>query len=463
MDPIKFESLMNYDSLLGYEATLRGTVENFDHVYLSGKASKQLGTLKLGLRELLGILDNITKLIEVNNMFVKTMPFEPLQKELEENKSAKKAIEEINDLRKNINGDIEKLQERFFKQTEYCLKLNDNVLAHIPSGKEYDNERQNYESVAREFETIGRHSLMNKGSVPFEQEIMSVTAENEAKPEYEAKKAQIDEAYDLKKEEDISFEQALNALAITLKNPAIYSEKKNVELQREIKKEVAAIEKALPPKVIAISAEALDKLRASDQLQLDLETIKSLITNPSLTDKKYSKYNEKINEITTLLDGALKIESDKSKELQEKRDNISSKMEYAEKAVRTYDEILTNNQGLQQDKIHIRNGEYSLQEENERLESDAKKAVADAHAIESKAERYQEWDDGLKKDELYERARNDRENIKENEATMDEKLAQSAVTTLPPEYVDMKKKLQSMSSLYQMQMVQGQEFGGMSR
>ena len=243
----------------------------------------------------------------------------------------------------------------------------------------------------------------------------------------------------------------------------IYSEKKNVELQREIKKEVAAIEKALPPKVIAISAEALDKLRASDQLQLDLETIKSLITNPSLTDKKYSKYNEKINEITTLLDGALKIESDKSKELQEKRDNISSKMEYAEKAVRTYDEILTNNQGLQQDKIHIRNGEYSLQEENERLESDAKKAVADAHAIESKAERYQEWDDGLKKDELYERARNDRENIKENEATMDEKLAQSAVTTLPPEYVDMKKKLQSMSSLYQMQMVQGQEFGGMSR
>ena len=77
----------------------------------------------------------------------------------------------------------------------------------------------------------------------------------------------------------------------------------------------------------------------------------------------------------------------------------------------------------------------------------------------------QEWNDELKVDQLYERARNDRQAIRDNEAYMADKMAERLVGTLPAEYTDMKKKLQSMSSLYQMQMSQSQSLstGGTSR
>ena len=76
----------------------------------------------------------------------------------------------------------------------------------------------------------------------------------------------------------------------------------------------------------------------------------------------------------------------------------------------------------------------------------------------------QEWNDGLKVDQLYERARNDRQAIRDNEAYMAEKMSARAVAPLPQEYTDMKKRLQAMSSLYQMQMLQDQKLsGGMSK
>lgn len=464
LDSLRLSQLMNYNSLVDYKIRLGETISKFDYVYVNNKAKKQLGTFKVALRELEGILDNITKLIELDNMFVKIMPFEPFQKELEQNKEAAKAIKNINEVRRDVSSELKKLQEQFFKQMEYCLKLNGKVEDKIPYSNDKDSERQEYRRKAEEFETIARHSLMSKSKVPFEQEKMSITDRNEKKREHDEKSAKIDEIYSFEKEHEDTLEQALNALAITLNTPATYSEKQNLDLQKEIRKEVAEIKKALPPKVIAISSEALDKLRASDQLTLDLETIQSLLQNPTLTGKKYWKFNDRIDEIKVLLDQALKVERERKQNIQEERDTIEKKKEYATSAVKTYDDILTSNQRLQQDQIQIRNGEYGLQSENERLKADERKAMEEAHSIESKDERYQEWNDGLKVDQLYERARNDRQAVKENEAIMADKMAESAVATLPPEYTEMKKRLQSMSSLYQMQNIQSQELsGGMSR
>ena len=46
---------------------------------------------------------------------------------------------------------------------------------------------------------------------------------------------------------------------------------------------------------------------------------------------------------------------------------------------------------------------------------------------------------------------------------MADKMQERPVLTLPPEYTNMKKKLQSMSSLYQMEMTQQLSNGGTSR
>ena len=51
-------------------------------------------------------------------------------------------------------------------------------------------------------------------------------------------------------------------------------------------------------------------------------------------------------------------------------------------------------------------------------------------------------------DELYEQARNNRETIRQNEEYMKGKSEEVVVTQLPPEYTDMKKRLQGVSSLY---------------
>ncbi len=457
--------LMDYDSLLDYKLILGETISKFDYVYLNNKANKQLKTFKVALRELEVILENIIKLIELNNMFVKIMPFEPFQKELEQNKDAAKAIKNINEVRRDVSSELKKLQEQFFKQMEYCLKLNDKVKDKIPYSKDEDSEWQEYKRKAEEFETIARHSLMNKSKVPFQQERMSITDSNEKRQEHDEKSAKIDEIYSFEKEHENTLEQALNALAITLNTPATYSEKQNLDLQKEIRKEVAEIKKALPPKVIAISSEALDKLRASDQLTLDLETIQSLLQNPILTGKKYWKYNDRIDEIKVLLDQALKVERERKQNIQEERDTIDQKKKYATSAIKTYDKILTNNQRLQQEQIQIENNTHVLYAENERLKEDEKKAYAEAQKIQMKPEDRKEWNDGLKVDKLYERAKNDRQKVKDNEAYMADKMSKRAVTTLPPEYTDMKKKLQSVSSLYQMHMIQSEELstGGMSK
>ena len=82
-----------------------------------------------------------------------------------------------------------------------------------------------------------------------------------------------------------------------------------------------------------------------------------------------------------------------------------------------------------------------------------------------KPESRQTYEDAMQIEKSLERARNDRQAVKDNEAYMADKMFERAVATLPPEYTNMKKRLQSVSSLYQMQMTQSQELstGGMSR
>lgn len=456
IDSTRLVELMNYNSLSEYELRLWETIDEFKYVSVNNKAEKKLRTLKVALRELKIILENITKLIELNNMFVKIWPFEPYQQKLEQNKEAKKAIKEIKEVHHNLRVELTNLQKQFFKQMELCLKLSKAIKNKIPYSGEVNSEYQEYKEKAGEFETICAHSILHQSKVPFDQEKLSVADRNEAKREHDEKAKKIDEIYSFRKEQEDDLEKELYALSITLNSPSTYFERQNLILQRKISEEVSAIEKVLSPSVIAISAEALDKLRASDKLTLDLETIQSLLKNPIFIEKKYSKYNEKIDKIKDLLKQALNVERERKEDIKHGRDKIEKQKDYATSAVRTYNRILTNNQNLQQEQIRIRNGQHGLQVENERLKEDAKKTSEEV----SKSEQY--GSDRREINKLYERIRHDKQTIKENEAYMDGKMSESAVESLPIEYTDMKKQLQKISSLYQIN-PQGLSTGGMSK
>ncbi len=416
--------LMNYKDFLEYEIRLRETIRPFDFVYLNGRANKTLGTLKAALVEMENILVNIEQITKLSNMLNDVKKIKPLQQELEQNRKAKEAVKNIdtisNDVRKDLNG----LQEQFFTQLQYCYDLKNKVAQQIV---DYE-ERKNYDKKTEEFASLARNSLVNKGRVPFQQETLLQDA-NEKVKEHDEKATTIDKDYAFLSSHENTLDRALNALEDILKTPATFSERQNVGLQTKIKKEVANIKKALPPKVILVSKESLSKLRESDQLTNDLRFIQALLQNPpTLVNRSYWEYNARIDKIRNLLDQALQFEEKRKSNIEQERNTIAKKEKFATDAVNKYANILNDNQITQQSQIHIENGQFDLQAENERLKL-------------ARDEAYRNGD--------YEKARSIQETISANEKTIAGIMSKSAVTTLPLEYTDMKQKLKNMSFLYQ--------------
>lgn len=443
-----------YTSLTDYSLQISREVRNFDSILFS-KPPKQMGSFSVSLKELENTLDNIKKAQEMLEQMKKMTPLDVVAKK--ENKSARKAGELISDIRTELKSSISRLQEQYFKQLETCYKQYTDVSRAI---KDPDDKKRFSGDRTMKFRL-----MMNEGKhqIPFinPDELGSVRTQ-QAKSEHKEKEEQIDRISSLEQDDANKLEEALSALTVILAMNPIN------DLSKDVRKEVAEIKKALPPKTITIAKESLEKLRHSSHLLLDLEQISEIMETTHRfmgSDGKLQKINKQLEALQPLLQAAIKEEKERHEDIKKEHDEIQSKVDYATDAVKTYGTIIDGNSKLEQEQIRIQNNTHGLQAENERLRKDEKRSYADARELETKDERFKEWDDGLKADRLYEQARQDSGLIKENEAYMADKMKQKPVTSLPLEYTEMKKRLKNVSSLYQMNMAESQKLssGGMSR
>ena len=144
--------------------------------------------------------------------------------------------------------------------------------------------------------------------------------------------------------------------------------------------------------------------------------------------------------------------------MQSEQSNRDRQVDYATSAVKSYSDILTNNKNLEQEKIQIKANTHNLNKENSRLKQDIKDESKDKVDFESKQ-------DYVSTQSSQNRIEENRQYISENEAYMASRLREKEVTTLPKEYTDMKKKLQSLSNLYKVEneVVHDMATGGIKR
>lgn len=444
-----------YDSLVDYSAKLRNSINKADNVILWLKPPKQMGSFKVTLQSISDIFDNIKKVQELQEK-MKKLPIMDTEAK-QENRSARKAADHIGSIKSELSDIYSKLQDEFSKQMKIAGKQCREVARLITDKK----DKEQFKSSCRDFELMAYEAEHEKNRIPFvvKRSTEEIIQDSERKKHVE-KEAEINNAANFELENSDKLEKALSELTTILAITPTDS------LSNEVRSEVAQIRKVLPPKTMAITKESLEKLRHSSHLILDLEQISDILkTTYGFNGKngKLQKINKRLEALRTLLAQAIKEERANKEGIKQEHDNLQRKVDYATDAVKTYGDILDGNQRLEQEQIRIDNETHGLYAENKRLKADEKKASEEMHEIQKKPISRQDWQDELKINQLYEHAKKDREMIKDNETYMADKMQERPVLTLPPEYTNMKKKLQSMSSLYQMEMTQQLSNGGTSR
>lgn len=445
-----------YISLSDYSVKLSKSMRKFDTVFLS-KPPKQMGSFKVTMRNILAIIDNIKEVQRMRSELKKleTLDFEAKK----DNKSARKVEEQITLIRTELNQNYDRLKNEFFK----LIKLAEKQCIEISYAIKDKNERARFTAASSDFEAMAYEARTKEYIIPLNKnDDLTQLRQDEARREHEEQERKIDDSTNFKLQNTDKLERVLSTLTTILATTPTN------ELSNEVRKEVAQIKKVLPPKTIAIANDGLERLRHSSHLLLDLEQISEIMKTVHRfmgQDGKLQKINKQLEALKPLLEQAIIEERKRYLDIKQANDDFQSKVDYATDAVRTYSDILDGNVRLEQEQIKIRDNTHSIYAENERLREDEKKANAEAQEIQIKSKYRQECNDGLKVDQLYERAKNDRQAIRDNEKYMADKMFERVVTTLPPEYTDMKKRLQSISSLYQIKMTQSQELstGGMSR
>ena len=340
------------------------------------------------------------------------------------------------------------------KQLSICYKQFKKVGSKIT---DKEDRKRFYSDMNLKFRLM-MHENMHE--IPFDyNDELEEYRKQQARYEHQEEEDKIDRVSTFGEECLDELQEALNSITVILANNPID------DLSKEVRKEVAEIRKALPPKTVGIAKESLEQLRHSDQLSLDLEQISEIMQTVHSffgSDGKLKKINKKLDHLRLLLEEAIKEERERKTEIEKGHDEVERKIDYATKAVRTYGSILDNNTELEQEQIRIRDNRHGLQDENDRLDENIKKSYDEVEQIKSKPEHLKILDDSVRVEKLYERVEEESETIRENKEYLAKKTRESKVTQLPPQYTDMKKKLKNMSSLYQMEQSQDLLTGGMS-
>lgn len=429
-----------YVNLADYSVALSESIKNISKVAFYSKPSKQLGSLNVTLENLKDLIHNIGETIKLKDKMKMLTVMDPVAKK--DNKSAKKASDILHSVNTEINQNLSKLKEEYFKQLELARKQCYEVAKTIKDKKEHDR----FIEATTELRLMAQEAKNNKNTIPFtKSDPLAKFRQTEAKREHKEKESQLERISDFNLEDANKLEEALKSLEAILDTN--YPDK----LRRDVKKEVAQIKRALPPKTITITKEGLEQIHRSSQLILDLEQINEVMKTASSylgSNGKMRKVNRQLDSLKPLLESAIKEEKEREQKAKKQYQDIQSKVKYATEAVKTYGNILEGNASLSQEQIRIENKTHGLYKENERLNKNTKQAIKEAHEIEETPLDRRVLNDDIRIDSLYEQARNNRETIRQNEEYMKGKSEEVVVTQLPPEYTDMKKRLQSVSSLY---------------
>ena len=445
-----------YTSFVDYSIKLSKSMKKFDTVFWS-KPPKQMGSFSLTLRNIAATIENIKEVQKMRDEMRKRTTLD--SETNKENKSAGKVSEQISSIKTELNQSYVRLKDEFFKQ----MDLAGNQCKEVSRAIKDKDETARYNEASKDFKLMVYESRTEKFRIPFnERDDLVQLRQDQARQEHEEQERQIDSITDFELQDANKLENALSTLS------KILAMTQTDDLSKEVKKEIAQIKKVLPPKTIAITTDGLERLRHSSHLLLDLEQISEIMKTSHRfmgSDGKLQKINNQLETLLPLLEQAIKEEKNRNMSIKQEHDDIRSKVDYAAEAIKTYGDILDKNVKLEQEQIQIRNNTHELYAENARLKEDEKKANAEAQEIQKRPVDRQEWNDDFKVEQLYERAKNDRQAVRENEAYMTDKMSEKAVSALPLEYTDMKKRLQSVSSLYQMQKSQSHELstGGMSK
>ena len=447
------DNTQEYTNLTDYSLQLRKTIKDFEiMIYLLPR--KQAGSFKVSLQTLENILENIKTSQELLGKMEGMSSLDSVAKQ--ENKNARKVSEQISDVRRDLRTNIDRLREQYFKQLEICYKQYQEFGKMITD--KVDREKFLHGERTQNF----RRMMWKKPEVELFSESDWLVGSRKAQKEdgHKDQEKHTNDVYSFREEYSDKLQEALNLLSTTLSTTPD-------TLATKVRREVAQIKKALPPKTITITKESLDKLRHSDQLLLDLEQINEVLqTTYSFLGKdgKLQKVNKKLDKLKHLLGKALDEERERKETIKREYDDVQRKVDYATEAVKTYDKILYGNDSLEQEQIRIGNKTHHLHAENESLKKENVASYEEIARLRSKDDKLKEWDHGLKIDKLYENIREADQLISNNEQYMADKMAKQKVIQLPPEYTNMKNKLKNMSSLYKIGMTQSQNLsGGMSR
>lgn len=434
------DSTQKYSNLADYSIELSKSMQKFDRVYMSSKPPRQMGSFNVTLQSINNLMHNIKETLKMQGNMKKLAVIDPVAKK--DNKNARKAADQINSIKSEVNQNLSRLKEEYFKQ----LELAGKQCREVESAIKDKEDRTRFHDASRSFLLMVYEAKTNKNIIPFtESDPLSKFKQAESISEHKDKEEQLNGISDFNIEDADKLEKALESLTTILnENPAD-------KLAKDIKREVVQIKNALPPKTVAISKEGLEQIKKSSQLLLDLEQVSSVISSAQGflgSDSKMQKINKQLDTLKPLLVKAIDEEQERYRDAKKQQANIQGKIDYATKAVETYGNILDGNARLGQEQIRIGNKTHPLYAENDRLKEQERKAIEDAKEIEAKPVDRRVLGDDKIVDELYEQARNNRETIRQNEEYMKGKSEEVVVTQLPPEYTDMKKRLQGVSSLY---------------
>lgn len=428
-----------YTNLVDYSIKLSRSMQKFDTVFWS-KPPKQMGSFNVTMRNVADIINNIK---EIQKMLEEMRKLATLDSEAKkDNKSARKVADQISSIRAELSQSYARLKDEFFKQIDLAGKQCREVSRAIKDKE----EKARFNEASRDFELMVYEARTEKFRIPLnEKDDLTQLKQNQARREHEDKEKQIDSITNFELQGTDKLESALSALT------KILATTPTDDLSKEVRKEVAQIKKVLPPKTIVISKDSLERLRHSSHLLLDLEQISEIMKTTRRfmgSDGKLQKINKQLEELRSLLEQAIKEERERSMDIKKERDDIQNKVDYATEAVKTYGDILSNNDRIEREQQQIRDNSHIIYDENELYRKDIKKANQERNEILMKPTPKITDEESLKAYHLLERERKDEKAIESNNKYMSNKMYDQPKRVLPPEYTNMKNKLKNMSSLY---------------
>lgn len=421
----------NFNSISEYYNRLSESLKKIDGFYPT-MSLKKMNSFKVTMRNILLILDNMKEIQKMKQEMNKFPYLSILGKK--ENKSAMEASKLITSIKGDLNDSYERLKNEFFKQMDIANKQRSELGNSIT---DKDAKKQFYDSCAQ-FRTLWYVAKTKSDNLPFDKKDELAEYELErVRQQHSNEEREIDRNANFILDDSNKLEEALAILQ------SILSHTIPDKLTNAVATEVAQIKRVLPPKTILITQKALERLRNSSHLLLDLEQINEILhTTHRFTgrDGKMQKINKKLDTLQKKLQQAIEEEYERRTEIKREHSEIKSKVDYAATAVKKYAELIDENSRLEPEQISVKNRTHPLYETNEQLEQAAKEAVEKAKAS----------DDDRIATELYKKASERRQMVTNNEAYLESIEKKEVVVVLPEKYTDMKKKLQGTSYLYQM-------------